>query len=119
MPDRPRTPVPERPRMVGPLTARLALAFPAVAMGGLALPTAPSGPGAAGAGGAALLALGMAIVVSRRITRPVLALTETARAVESGDETARVGNIRAPGELGTLAIAFDRMADSLALQDAL
>jgi two-component system sensor histidine kinase BaeS len=74
---------------------------------------------AAGAGLAALLALGAAVVVSRRITRPVVALTETAQAVEAGDRSARVGKIRAPGELGTLAGAFDRMADSLDLQDSL
>jgi two-component system sensor histidine kinase BaeS len=74
---------------------------------------------AAGAGLAALLALGAAVVVSRRITRPVVALTETAQAVEAGDRSARVGRISAPGELGTLAGAFDRMADSLALQDSL
>jgi two-component system sensor histidine kinase BaeS len=74
---------------------------------------------AAGAGLAALLALGAAVVVSRRITRPVLALTETAQAVEAGNRTARVGKISAPGELGALAGAFDRMADSLDLQDSL
>jgi two-component system sensor histidine kinase BaeS len=74
---------------------------------------------AAGAGLAALLALGAAVVVSRRITRPVVALTETAQAVEAGDRTARVGKISAPGELGALAGAFDRMADSLDLQDSL
>jgi two-component system, OmpR family, sensor histidine kinase BaeS len=74
---------------------------------------------AAGAGLSALLALGAAIVVSRRITRPVVALTETAQAVEAGDRGARVGKISAPGELGTLAGAFDRMADSLAHQDSL
>jgi two-component system sensor histidine kinase BaeS len=74
---------------------------------------------AAGAGLAALLALGAAVVVSRRITRPVVALTETAQAVEAGDRGARVGKISAPGELGTLAGAFDRMADSLDLQDSL
>ena len=39
--------------------------------------------------------------------------------MEAGDRTARVGKIRAPGELGTLAGAFDRMADSLDLQDSL
>ncbi|MCW3043756.1 MAG: integral rane sensor signal transduction histidine kinase [Actinobacteria bacterium] len=74
---------------------------------------------AVGAGAAALLALSAAIAVSRRITRPVVALTETVRAVESGDKSARVGDIRAPGELGALAGAFDRMADALALEDSL
>ncbi len=74
---------------------------------------------AAGAGLAALLALGTAVLVSRRITRPIVAMTRTARAVEAGDRGARVGAIGAPGELGTLAGAFDTMADSLALQDSL
>jgi two-component system sensor histidine kinase BaeS len=74
---------------------------------------------AAGAGVAALLALGAAVLVSRRITRPVAALTETVRAVEGGDRTARVGDIAAPGELRALASAFDRMADRLALEDSL
>ena len=73
----------------------------------------------AGAGVAALLALGAAVLVSRRITRPVVALTETVRAVEGGDRQARVGDIGALGELGTLASAFDRMAGALALQDSL
>jgi two-component system sensor histidine kinase BaeS len=48
-----------------------------------------------------------------------VALTETVRAVESGDKSARVGDIGAPGELGALAGAFDRMADALALEDSL
>ncbi|MEA2503250.1 MAG: two-component system, OmpR family, sensor histidine kinase BaeS [Actinomycetota bacterium] len=74
---------------------------------------------AVGAGAAALLALSAAIAVSRRITRPVVALTETVRAVEGGDKSARVGDIGAPGELGALAGAFDRMADALALEDSL
>ena len=63
-----------------------------------------------GAGAAALLALGAAVFVARRITRPVSALTRAARRVEAGDRTARVGDISAPGELGELAVAFDRMA---------
>ena len=74
---------------------------------------------AVGAGVAALLALSAAVAVSRRITRPVVALTETVRALESGDKSARVGDIGAPGELGALAGAFDRMADALALEDSL
>ena len=65
---------------------------------------------AVGAGVAALLALSAAVAVSRRITRPVVALTETVRAVESGDKSARVGDIGAPGELGALAGAFDRIS---------
>ncbi|MDQ3679905.1 MAG: ATP-binding protein [Actinomycetota bacterium] len=74
---------------------------------------------AAGAGLAALLALGAAIVVSRRITRPIVALTAAARAMESGDRTARVGNVAASGELRDLAAAFDRMAEALGREDEL
>ncbi|MGH9103527.1 MAG: sensor histidine kinase [Acidimicrobiales bacterium] len=76
---------------------------------------------AVGAGGvlAALLALAVAVVVSRRITRPVLALTAAARAMDRGDREARVGLMTAPGELGELALAFDRMADSLDREDRL
>jgi two-component system sensor histidine kinase BaeS len=74
---------------------------------------------ATGAGLAGLLALGAAVIVSRRITRPIAAMTRTVRAVEEGDRGARVGDIGAPGELGALASAFDTMADSLALQDSL
>jgi two-component system sensor histidine kinase BaeS len=73
----------------------------------------------AGAGLAALLALAVAIAVSRRITGPVMALTSTARAMERGDSTARVGTHDAPGELGELAAAFDRMADALARENSL
>jgi two-component system sensor histidine kinase BaeS len=73
----------------------------------------------AAAGLAALAALGVGVAVSRRIARPVVALTDTARAVEGGDRSARVGPLDAPGELGELAVAFDRMADTLAAEDDL
>jgi two-component system sensor histidine kinase BaeS len=63
---------------------------------------------------AAALAVGVAVAVARRITRSLGAVTSAARAVEGGDPTARVGDIGAPGELGQLADAFDRMADTLA-----
>jgi two-component system sensor histidine kinase BaeS len=74
---------------------------------------------AAASGVAALLALAVAIAVSRRITRPVMALTSAAQAVERGDSTARVGAHDAPGELGELAAAFDRMVDALARENSL
>lgn len=72
-----------------------------------------------GAGIAALAALGVSVFVSRRVTRPVLALTEAARRVGAGDRDARVDLTRAPGELGELAAAFDQMADSLRREDRL
>lgn len=73
----------------------------------------------AAAGLAALVALGVALFVSRRVSRPVAALTEAAGALESGDRSARVAMSDAPGELGELAGAFDRMADTLDRQEAL
>jgi two-component system sensor histidine kinase BaeS len=72
-----------------------------------------------GGGLAALLAVAVALVVSRRITRPVAALTRMARARESGDRDARVGRLNAPGELDELATAFDRMADAVGREDEL
>ncbi len=72
---------------------------------------------AAGAGLAGVLAVAVAVAVARRLTRPLGALATAARAVESGDLAVRVGDIRAPGELGDLVETFDRMADALARQD--
>lgn len=74
---------------------------------------------AGAAGLAALVALIVAIAMSRRITRPVVRLIEAASAVGSGDRTARVGSLRAPTELKDLAETFDRMADELARQEQL
>jgi two-component system sensor histidine kinase BaeS len=66
-----------------------------------------------GAGGVALaLALAVSGFVSRRLTRPLVALTATARRFAGGDRGARSG-LRAPGELGELAATFDRMADEV------
>lgn len=73
----------------------------------------------AGAGLAALLALAVAIIVSARITRPLVRLTRAARRMERGERAARAGSAKAPGELGELSRAFDRMADALAREDAL
>jgi two-component system, OmpR family, sensor histidine kinase BaeS len=72
---------------------------------------------AGAAGLAALVALLVALGVSRRITSPVTRLIGVARATGSGDRTARAGDVRGPGELRDLAIAFDQMADSLARQE--
>jgi two-component system, OmpR family, sensor histidine kinase BaeS len=71
------------------------------------------------AGLAAVLALVVAIGMSRRITRPVVRLIETAKAVGGGDRTARVGSVRGPPELADLARTFDQMADALAGQEQL
>ena len=69
------------------------------------------------AGLAALLALLTALVVARRITRPVARLIAVTRAMAAGDRAARVGGMRAAGELRELAAAFDQMAGTLDRQD--
>jgi two-component system sensor histidine kinase BaeS len=69
------------------------------------------------AGLAALLALAAGLGVSRRITRPVARLISVTRAMAAGDRSARAGEIKAPGELGELAAAFDHMADTLDHED--
>jgi two-component system, OmpR family, sensor histidine kinase BaeS len=72
---------------------------------------------AGAAGLAALLALLTALVVARRITRPVARLIAATRAMAAGDRAARVGEIRAAGELRELAGAFDQMAVTLDRQE--
>jgi two-component system, OmpR family, sensor histidine kinase BaeS len=74
---------------------------------------------AGAAGLAAVLALVVAIAMSRRITRPVVRLIEAADAVGGGDAAARVGSVRGPVELVDLARTFDKMADELARQEQL
>ncbi len=69
------------------------------------------------AGLAALLALLTGLAVARRITRPVTRLIAATRAMAAGDRAARVGEIRAPGELRELAAAFDQMAAALDRQE--
>ncbi len=67
---------------------------------------------------AAVLALVASVLVSRRITRPVIAVIESVRAMARGERTARVGLVTgAPAELRELAVTFDQMADTLAGQD--
>ena len=72
---------------------------------------------AGAAGLAALLALFTGLAVARRITRPVIRLIEVTRAMAAGDRAARVGEIRAAGELQELAAAFDQMAGTLDRQE--
>ena len=72
-----------------------------------------------GAGLAALLALVVAWFVARRITRPLVRLTQTVLAIGSGERGARAEQAAAPGEIGELATAFDRMADALHREDSL
>jgi signal transduction histidine kinase len=72
---------------------------------------------AGAAGLAALLALLAGLAVARRITRPVIRLIAVTRAMAAGDHAARVGEIRAAGELRELAAAFDQMAGTMERQE--
>jgi signal transduction histidine kinase len=68
---------------------------------------------------AGLAALLVGLGVARRFTCPVGRLIEVATAMGRGDRTARVREIRAPGELRDPAAAFDTMADTLARHEQL
>ncbi len=69
---------------------------------------------------AAVLALIASVLVSRRITRPVIAVIGSVRAMGRGERNARVGPVTgAPAELRDLAVTFDQMADTLAGQERL
>jgi two-component system, OmpR family, sensor histidine kinase BaeS len=71
------------------------------------------------AAAAALLALVAAWLVAGRLTRSLTRLTGTVEAVAAGDRSARSRAHDAPGELGTLAVAVDRKADTLERQEQL
>jgi two-component system sensor histidine kinase BaeS len=70
-----------------------------------------------------LIALGgiavfLSIIFSRKMTRPIKALTSAAAAIEEGDLRSRVG-ISSDDEIGNLSDAFNRMAQKLEVQEAL
>lgn len=67
------------------------------------------------AAGAALL---VGLLVAGGITRPLRRLIDAVRRLGDGDLAARA-NLVAPGELGELAVAVDRMAASLEREDEL
>ncbi|MFQ6102226.1 MAG: sensor histidine kinase [Anaerolineae bacterium] len=58
------------------------------------------------------------LVLSRGMSRPLVNLTAATRAVAAGDLDVRVPT-RYPGEMGELAVAFNRMAEDLARADEL
>ena len=66
-----------------------------------------------------LLAIGVAIILSRRITQPVSTLGEAARRLERGELGARVGLEDAPAEIADLGRAFDSMAETIERESAL
>jgi signal transduction histidine kinase len=59
-----------------------------------------------------LIGLGATIFYARRLVRPIHALTDVTRKVASGDLSARA-EIHSGDEVGTLAISFNSMADTL------
>ena len=61
---------------------------------------------------AAVIALVVALLVSRRITAPVDTLIKTARARGRGELGTRAGKVRGFGEMLELAQALDQMADA-------
>ncbi len=71
-----------------------------------------------GAGIAVVIALLAGALVAGWIRRPLRRLIEAVRRLEGGDRGARA-NLSAPGELGELAQAVDRMASSLEREDEL
>jgi signal transduction histidine kinase len=73
----------------------------------------------AASGLACLLALSVAAVASRRLTRPLLRLVTTARAVAAGDRAARVGPVDAAPEIRELTASVDAMTDTLVRQEQL
>ncbi|MCM4081214.1 HAMP domain-containing sensor histidine kinase [Paractinoplanes hotanensis] len=85
------------------------LAFPASTPGGRTV----AWSWIAGAAGVALLAaLLVSTFVSGRLARPLAVVATTARRFAAGERSARAG-LRAPGELGAVAHAFDTMADEV------
>ncbi len=61
---------------------------------------------------ASLVALALATLFARTVTRPVLELRDDARAIAGGDLQRRP-SLAAPGEVGELASAFHRLAEQL------
>ncbi len=66
-------------------------------------------------GGVALI---LSFVFSRRLTKPIQELTEASSALASGDFSRRV-IVSSRDEISQLARSFNRMAEQLAIQDAL
>jgi two-component system, OmpR family, sensor histidine kinase BaeS len=72
-----------------------------------------------GAALAVVSAIAVSVYVARRVSRPISALTAAATELEAGNRDVRVELADAPGEIGALASAFDRMASAVALEDEL
>ena len=72
-----------------------------------------------GAAVAVLVGIGIALFVARRVSRPLLALTDAATEMGAGERGVRVDMGDQPGELGVLATAFDQMSESVEREEAL
>jgi len=72
-----------------------------------------------GAAVAVLVGIGIALFVARRVSRPLVALTDAAIEMGSGGRGVRVDMSDQPGELGVLATAFDRMSESVEREEGL
>lgn len=59
-----------------------------------------------------VVVFGVGLLISNRITQPILRLVKTSKAISAGDLNQRTG-IRRPDEIGALAVAFDDMTDEL------
>lgn len=68
---------------------------------------------------AVAVAVIVAVYVARRVAAPVTALTAAATAVGAGRRDVRVNQPDAPGEIGVLSVAFDRMAAAVEAEDEL
>jgi two-component system, OmpR family, sensor histidine kinase BaeS len=68
---------------------------------------------------AVLAAVTVAVFVARRVSQPVEALTAAAARIEAGERDVRTDLTGAPGELGALAAAFDRMSAAVQREDEL
>ena len=66
---------------------------------------------------AAVVAALVAAPIALRIVRPLRRVTDAAQRLGDGDATARAGEHRAPGEIGTLNRTFDQMAERLQAND--
>jgi signal transduction histidine kinase len=66
-----------------------------------------------------LFAIGVSFIVSRRVARPLVALTAAAQSLTEGNWTTRVGPRAGPREIDELAESFDSMAAALEREDEL
>jgi signal transduction histidine kinase len=83
---------------------------------GLAVLDAGRGPMLLAGGLVALLAVGITVLVSRRMLRPVVALTDAAQRMAGGDLDHRV-DVQGRDELSELAHSFNTMASALAANE--